>query len=249
MDNKKTMLTVENLNKSFAQKKVINNLNLSLQEGEIVALLGPNGAGKTTLMRLLTSFYTPDSGTIKIDDLNLQTNRRTFLQKIGYVPESGSLYPEFSVYEYLRFMAQMHHLSQTEFTDNLSSLTQYLDIADVINQKCEFLSKGYKRRVSIAGALIHHPEILILDEPTEGLDPNQKFYIRHFVKEYGKKNIVLISTHIMEEVEAMADRVILLNKGQIVRNLTPEMLKKTTRAGDIESAFRFATISPFAEED
>lgn len=235
------MLSVHNLNKSFSGKKVINNMSFNLREGEVVALLGPNGAGKTTLMRLMTSFYEPDSGDVTYDDVSIFSDRYKVLNKIGYVPENGALYPEITVYEYLKYMADLRRLPHQNFVDNLVSLVQQLDITGVINQKCETLSKGFKRRVGIAGALIHRPQILILDEPTEGLDPNQKFFIRRFIKDYGKNSIILISTHIMEEVEAMADRVILINHGKIIRNLSPEMLKKTTPGGDIETAFRFAT--------
>lgn len=235
------MLSVNNLNKSFSGKQVISNMSFNLREGEVVVLLGPNGAGKTTLMRLMTSFYEPDSGDVIVDNISIYADRTGVLKKIGYVPETGALYPEITVYEYLKYMAELRGMSHQNFVDNLLSLVQQLDIADVINQKCETLSKGFKRRVGIAGALIHRPQILILDEPTEGLDPNQKFFVRNFIKEYGKSHIILISTHIMEEVEAMADRVILINHGKIIRNLSPEMLKKTTPSGDIETAFRFAT--------
>ncbi len=242
------MLSVINLNKTFSEKRVINNMSFDLREGEIVALLGPNGAGKTTLMRLITSFYEPDSGDVCINGNSIYNNRTEALKQIGYVPENGILYPELTVFEYIKFMADIRRIPYQNFVDNLVSLIQQLDISSVINQKCETLSKGFKRRIGIAGALIHKPQILILDEPTEGLDPNQKFFIRNFIKEYSKNSIILISTHIMEEVDALADRVILINHGKIIRNLSPERLKKTTSSGDIESAFRFATTSVLEED-
>lgn len=195
----------------------------------MVALLGPNGAGKTTLMRLMTGFYEPDCGAVELNGYDVNRKRLEALSRVAYVPESGALYPEMTVYEYLRFMAGLRRISHQDFVDNLVSLSKQLELDEVINRKCETLSKGYKRRVGIAGALLHRPKILILDEPTEGLDPNQKFSIRSFIKQYGERNIVIISTHIMEEVEAMANRVILLHRGKLIRDTTPQELKKLRR--------------------
>lgn len=205
-------------------------------------MLGPNGAGKTTLMRLMTGFYEPDCGAVELNGYDVNRKRLEALSRVAYVPESGALYPEMTVYEYLRFMAGLRRISHQDFVDNLVSLSKQLELDEVINRKCETLSKGYKRRVGIAGALLHRPKILILDEPTEGLDPNQKFSIRSFIKQYGERNIVIISTHIMEEVEAMANRVILLHRGKLIRDTTPQELKKITPDNDIEAAFRAITF-------
>lgn len=161
---------------------------------------------------------------------------------MAYVPESGALYPEMTVYEYLNFIACLRGLNHQSFVDNLVSLVKTLGLTEVINQKCETLSKGFKRRTAIAGALLTHPQILILDEPTEGLDPNQKFSIRSFIKEYARRNTVIISTHIMEEVSALAGRVILMNRGKLIRDTTPEELSKITPENDIEAAFRSITF-------
>lgn len=205
-------------------------------------MLGPNGAGKTTLMRLMTGFYEPDCGAVELNGYDVNRKRLEALSRVAYVPESGALYPEMTVYEYLRFMAGLRRISRQDFVDNLVSLSKQLELDEVINRKCETLSKGYKRRIGIAGALLHRPKILILDEPTEGLDPNQKFSIRSFIKQYGERNIVIISTHIMEEVEAMANRVILLHRGKLIRDTTPQELKKITPDNDIEAAFRAITF-------
>ena len=234
------MLVIKNLSKSFGPIRAVNNVNCCLNKGNITALLGPNGAGKTTLMRLIAGFLEPDCGSVEIGGIDLRQNRRSALAKIAYVPENGALYPEMTVYEYLKFIACLHGLRRQNFVDNLVSLAKTLELTDVINQKCDTLSKGYKRRTGIAGALLSRPQILILDEPTEGLDPNQKYSIRSFLKEY-RRNTVIISTHIMEEVDALAGRVILMNHGKLIRDTTPEELRKITPENDIEAAFRAIT--------
>lgn len=236
------MLVVKNLSKSFGTIKAVKNLNFCLKKGEVVALLGPNGAGKTTLMRIMTGFYTPDCGMVEINGCTIGENRAKALESIAYVPESGAVYSDMSVFEYLKFISSLRRMDELMFVDNLVSLVQQLDLNDVLNQKCETLSKGFKRRVGIAAALLHRPQVLILDEPTEGLDPNQKFSIRDFIRSYGKNNIVIISTHIMEEVKAMANRVILLNDGKLIRDTTPEELSQMSPENDIEAAFRAATF-------
>lgn len=236
------MLVAKNLSKTFGNIRAVDNVNFCLNRGEVAALLGPNGAGKTTLMRLMTGFCAPDSGDVSLNGYSISSQRIPALASSAYVPENGALYPEMTVYEYLRFMASLRRLSQISFVDNLVSLVKQLDLPDVINQKCETLSKGFKRRVALAGALLHRPQILILDEPTEGLDPNQKFFVRKFIRDYGKENTVLISTHIMEEVKAMADRVILLNHGKLIRDTSPQDLIRSTPERDIEAAFRTITF-------
>ncbi len=235
------MLVVKNLSKSFGPIKALENINFCLKKGEITALLGPNGAGKTTLLRLLTGVYSPDCGEVTLNGYNISTQHQQALRQFSYVPESGSLYPELTVFEYLQYISQLHRQSHQDFVDSLVFLIKQLDLTSVINQKTETLSKGYRRRVGIAGALLSRPEILILDEPTEGLDPNQKFSLRHFLKEYSKDRIVIISTHIMEEVSATANRVILLNKGKLIRDTYPEELKKLSADNDLEEAFRKIT--------
>lgn len=236
------MLVIKNLSKSFGTIRAVDNVNCCLNKGSVTALLGPNGAGKTTLLRLVSGFLEPDCGAVEICGINLFQNRRGALSKMAYVPESGALYPEMTVYEYLNFIACLRGLNHQSFVDNLVSLVKTLGLTEVINQKCETLSKGFKRRTAIAGALLTHPQILILDEPTEGLDPNQKFSIRSFIKEYARRNTVIISTHIMEEVSALAGRVILMNRGKLIRDTTPEELSKITPENDIEAAFRSITF-------
>ncbi len=236
------MLIVKNIYKSFGAIKAVDGINFCLQKGEVTALLGPNGAGKTTLLRLISGYYYPDEGDIIINGTNIQKNRVGALQSFAYIPENGALYPEMTVAEYILYMAKLHKLSRQNYVDNLASLSQELGLTEVINQKCETLSKGFKRRVALAGALIHRPDTILLDEPTEGLDPNQKFMIRDFLRLYARHHTVLMSTHIMEEVEACAGRVLLMNHGKLICDTTPEGLKSLTPSNDIETAFRSITF-------
>lgn len=233
----KKMIVVKKLCKDYGALKAVNNINFCISKGEVVSLLGPNGAGKTTLMRLITGYIEPTSGEVDIFEKDIRTNRLECLKKIGYVPESGFLYNEMTSFEFIKYSAALRGFDGTVFVDNLREVVVNLDLDSVINQKIENLSKGFKRRVGIAAALIHKPEILILDEPTEGLDPNQKVSIRRFIRDYGKNHIIIVSTHIMEEVEALSNRVILLNRGKLVKDTTPEELKKLFPENNIETAF------------
>lgn len=235
------MIVAKNLSKSFNEIKAIDNINFCIKKGEVVALLGPNGAGKTTLMRLLTGYLQPTAGEAVIYGFDIAEDRVDALRKIGYVPESSPLYQEMTVFEYLRFAADLWNLSNEDFTNNLAETINQLKLSSVLNQKIETLSKGFKHRTAVAAALIHKPKALILDEPTEGLDPNQKFEMRKFIKSYGEKNIVIVSTHIMEEVEAIADRVILLNKGKLIRDTTPQDLLSAYPESSIADIFRRIT--------
>lgn len=239
------MIVAKNLVKTFGKIEAIDNVNFCINKGEVVCLLGPNGAGKTTLMRLLTGYLEPSEGECTVYGYNVSTSRVDALKKIGYVPENCPLYPEMSTYEFIKYTADIWGITGDEFVNNFKELVNYLHLEEVINQQIETLSKGFKRRVGIAAALIHRPKILILDEPTEGLDPNQKFEIRNFIREYGKTGIVIVSTHIMEEVEAISTRVLLLNRGKLIRDTTPSELKKIASNNDMASAFRQITNEGF----
>ena len=236
------MLVVKDLSKSFGTVKAVNNVSFFIKNGGVTALLGPNGAGKTTLLRLISGFYMSDSGKVLINNYDINENRISALKGFAYVPENGALYLEMTVAEYIKFIAKIHNLAENEFKYNFKQICNELGLNDVINRKCEELSKGYRRRVALAGALIHRPHILVLDEPTEGLDPNQKFVIRKFLREYGKHNTVLISTHIMEDVESVSDRVLLMNKGKLICDTTTVSLKGSTSDNSIETAFRSITF-------
>ena len=231
------MLVVKSVVKSLGNKEILHNINFCLKKGQIVALVGPNGAGKTTLMRLLSGFYKQEKGEISFDNYSIENNRQKFLENIAYVPEHGGIYPDMIVFEFLKFMGSIKHIEKCTFEENVKKVIKNLELESVVNQKCETLSKGYKRRVAIAGALLSEPKLLILDEPTEGLDPQQKLKLREILQNYGKKNIILISTHIMEEVEAIANRVLMIKGGKLVCDSTPDDLKKITAQNRIEESF------------
>lgn len=235
------MIEIKKLCKNFGRIKAIHNVSLSFRRGEIIALLGPNGAGKSTLMRLLTGYICPDSGQITIMNNNIEENRLEILSHIGYVPENSPLYPDMTVFEYLLFMSKLRNISDSVFEQRCKEIVKNFSLTEVINQKIETLSKGFRHRVAISAALLSEPQILILDEPTEGLDPNQKHELREFIKTYGQKNLVIISTHIMEEVEALSTRVILINKGKIIKDTTARELKLLSPSGNLDEAFRSIT--------
>ena len=235
------MIVAKNLSKHFDDIKALDDLSFCLNKGDIVALLGPNGAGKTTLLRLLIGYLSPTTGDVEIYGHNPIKERVAVLSKIGYVPENAPLYPEMSTYEFLHFSAKLHNISANILQEKILNVIENLQLHSVINQRIETLSKGYKHRVALASALIHNPKILILDEPTEGLDPNQKFEMHKFIKNYSQQSIIIISTHILEEVEASANRIILLNKGKLIRDTTPQELKLSGNNYDIASAFRLMT--------
>lgn len=234
------MITINNLTKQYASIKALDNINLSFGKGEIVFLVGPNGAGKSTLMKSVAGFIRPTHGEVLIEGKNVQEDRSA-LTFLGYVPENAPLYTEMTAYEYIKFVAGLWRMKAVEFEKKLRFVIENLQLEEVLNQKTETLSKGFKRRVAIAGALIHQPQILILDEPTEGLDPNQKYQIHQFIKEYGKNHLIIVSTHIMEEVEAVAERVVLIHKGHILWNGKPQELKQIGADGGLENAFRLLT--------
>lgn len=235
------MIVAKNLSKSFNEIKAVNDVSFCIKKGEVIALLGPNGAGKTTLMRLLTGYLVPDDGEISVYGIDIAQQRVDALKKIAYVPENAPLYPEMTVFEYLHFAAALRGLAKDDLLINLAEAASQMKLAEVLNQRIETLSKGFRHRTAVAGALIHKPRILILDEPTEGLDPNQKFEMRAFIRRYGEKNIVIVSTHIMEEVENIASRILLMNKGKLISDTTPLSLMNLYPRKDMAEVFRFMT--------
>lgn len=235
------MITIKGLSKQFGDIKALEDINFSVSRGEILALLGPNGAGKTTLIRLLTGLLSPSQGEIYYDDEKLSQNRVAILNHIGYIPENAPLYNDMSVYEFLRFAARLHKMNDRQIAEKQTDLVRTLELQDVINRRIGELSKGYRHRVAIAGATIHSPNILILDEPSEGLDPNQKYALRLFLKRFSTQGIVIMSTHILEDVEAIASRIILLNHGKIIEDSTPFQLRYRMPERDLSTVFRRLT--------
>lgn len=206
------MIEVEQVSRAFGTFKAVDSISFSIKTGEIVGLLGPNGAGKTTTMRMITGFLDMDSGSIKIDGKDIRENPKESKRKIGYMPESAPLYGEMIVADYLEYVAQMQNVDPKE---KVSQLAKTCGLTDVMHKNISDLSRGYRQRVGLAHALMNDPEILILDEPTSGLDPNQIIEVRSLIKEIGKTRTVIISTHILSEVEMICDRVIIISRGKI----------------------------------
>jgi ABC-2 type transport system ATP-binding protein len=229
------MIEVQNISKNFDKNLALSNIHFTLKEGEITALLGENGAGKSTLMRILCGYISPTTGKICIYGNDIEANRLNALQCIGYVPEISSLYNDMTVYSFLEWIAQIWQLDQIE--QAILHTANTLHLTEVLSQQIHTLSKGFRKRVEIASAIIHTPKFLILDEPTDGLDPNQKEDIRHFIKDYAKKNIVLVSTHVLEDAE-IANRVIMLSHGKIVHDTTIAQFKKVSKSKNLAESFR-----------
>lgn len=205
-------ITVDCISKTFGQQKALDQVSFSIEKGEIVGFLGPNGAGKSTMMRILTTYYQANEGTAMVNGYNVNTNPKAVQKSIGYLPEHNPLYLEMYVKEYLQFNANAYQVAK----NRIPLVIEQTGLSPEAHKKIGQLSKGYRQRVGLAAALLHDPEVLILDEPTTGLDPNQLIDIRKLITEIGKEKTILLSTHIMKEVEAVCDRVIIINKGQIV---------------------------------
>ena len=205
-------ITVNSVSKSYKSQKALNNISFSADKGQIIGFLGPNGAGKSTMMKILTGFIKPDEGAVFVDDIDVLKNPITAQKVIGYLPEHNPLYAEMYVREYLQFQAAIYKVAKSQIEDCIEKVGLTLEA----NKKIHQLSKGYQQRVGIAAAILHNPKVLILDEPTTGLDPNQIIEIRALIQELGKDKTVLFSTHIMQEVEAVCDRVIIIKKGKIL---------------------------------
>ncbi len=218
------MIKVEKISKSFGFVKAVKDLSFEIKKGEIVGFLGPNGAGKTTTMRMLTGFTSADSGKIIIDGKNIEEDTMSVQRKIGYLPESNPLYKDMQVSEFLNLTADLNGIKKEEKKKSLDFVVEAVDIKDVFYRPINELSKGFRQRVGIAAALIHNPEIIIMDEPTEGLDPNQRKEIRALIKKLAKDHTIIISTHIMQEASAVCDRMLIINKGKLVANGTTEEL-------------------------
>ena len=214
-------ISVENISKLYGEQKALNNISFKVSKPEIVGFLGPNGAGKSTMMKILTTYIEPSEGQAKVNAFDVNSQKQQVQQSVGYLPEHNPLYLEQYVREYLAFNAQVYHVDRKRM-DEVIELT---GLTPEAHKKIGQLSKGYRQRVGLANALLHNPDVLILDEPTTGLDPNQLVDIRNLIKSIGKEKTVFLSTHIMQEVEAMCDRVIIINKGEIVANKTLKELR------------------------
>jgi ABC-2 type transport system ATP-binding protein len=214
------MIQVKNLTKKFGNFVAVDNIDFTIDKGDIVGFLGPNGAGKTTTMRMLAGYMTPDEGSISFDGKDLFENEYSIKKKIGYMPENNPLYKDLMVFENLDLTMKLLDVPKTQRKERMSYIVEATGIADKFYKTVSELSKGYKQRVGLAVALISQPEFLILDEPTEGLDPNQRTSIRKLIKELGKERTVIVSTHVMQEVEAMCNKIMIINEGKLIANGT-----------------------------
>ncbi len=223
------MIEIKNLTKKYDSHIAINNISFSIKKGEIIGFLGPNGAGKTTTMKLITSFLDPNKGSIEVAGLDVQDNLLHVRKKIGYLPEMVPLYDELLVYEYLKFVAEIREIPKNKINIEVKETAKECGLEEVITKPIDELSKGYRQRVGLAQAIIHKPDILILDEPTTGLDPNQIIEIRKLIKKIGQEKTVIFSTHILSEASAISDKIIIINKGQIVAQGSPLELQEKTK--------------------
>ena len=228
-DTRDLTIQARGISKSFGLTKAVDSLSFEIRRGEVVGFLGPNGSGKTTTMRMLTSFYTPDEGDILIDGVDSQEQDMVTRQSIGYLPENNPLYGDLLVSEYLRFVADLRGMSRAERRENLDRTVTEAGLSEVYNRPISQLSKGYRQRVGLAQAILHQPAVLVLDEPTEGLDPNQRLTIRELISSLGQDKTVLLSTHVMQEVEVTCERVLVINRGRLIADSTVAELMKRAR--------------------
>ena len=230
-------LEIKKINKKYGDQDALIDISFSLKKGDIVGFLGPNGAGKTTLMKIITSILKPDSGDITINGYDTQKNEISTKRQIGYLAENNPLYKDMLVTEYLDFIASLYEIENKK--DKVKEIIKKTGLESEIKKKIEELSKGYKQRVGIAAALVHDPNVLILDEPTTGLDPNQLIEIRKLIQEIGQEKIVLLSTHILQEIPKICNHIIIINKGRIVENTRMQNL--INKSNNLEDHFQKLT--------
>lgn len=224
------MIKVQNVTKRYGQHIAVDNVDFTVKEGEILGFLGPNGAGKTTVMNIITGYISATEGSVKVDGFDILANPQEVKKRIGYLPELPPLYLDMTVWEYLDFVFDIKKLEIRNKKEDLERIMELVKIADVQKRLIKNLSKGYKQRVGLAQALVGNPRVLILDEPTVGLDPKQIIEIRNLIQQLGKKHTIILSSHILPEVSAVCERLVIINKGKIVASDTPDNLSK--RLGD-----------------
>jgi len=248
-----SMIEIENLTRRFGGFVAVDHIGFSVERGEVLGFLGPNGAGKSTTMKMITGFLAPSSGTIRVEGYDVQRDPIAVKQRVGYLPEGAPLWSDMSAGRFLEFIAGVRGLSGAERTARIRDVVAKTQIGSVLAQPIETLSKGFKRRVGLAQALLHDPDVLILDEPTDGLDPNQKHEVRRLISEMSGDKAIIISTHILEEVEAVCTRAIIIAKGRIVADASPaELLARSDHhnavslqiSGDLDAARRLLQALP-----
>lgn len=226
-------IVIQNLTKTYGPQKAVDNISFTVKTGEVLGFLGPNGAGKTTTMKAITSYLIPDSGEITVGSYSVGKEPQMVKKSIGYLPEHNSLYPEMDVIDYLQFVAELQGIPSSKIPGRILEMVEICGLEGEKHKKINELSKGYRQRVGLAQALIHDPAVLILDEPTTGLDPNQIVEIRELIRKIGREKTVLLSSHILAEVEATCDRIMIINKGKIVADGTSSELRKHAQGKEI----------------
>ena len=236
------MLEIRELNKRFGALQAVRGISFSVSQGEVLGFLGPNGAGKSTTMRMITGFLPPTSGTAVVNGHDVITDSIQAKKQIGYLPENAPVYSDMTVDRFLGFAAEIRGFAGSERDRRVEAVIESAHLVPVRHQTISTLSKGYRQRVCFAQAILHDPPILIMDEPTDGLDPNQKQVVRSMIREMAARKVIVVSTHILEEVEALCSRVIIIAGGQIVANGTPAELKARHPGGRLEDVFRALTL-------
>jgi len=231
------MIKIKNLTKYYGDLCAVDNVSFDIKKGEILALLGPNGAGKTTIYRIITGYLKPTHGNIAVMNYNIYDHMMEIKSKIGYLPEAAPIYKDLLVYDYLDFVADIRGIEKDKKPDHIKNLGDLCGLNNVMHMTVDELSKGYRQRVGIAHALMGDPEILVLDEPTAGLDPNQIVETREIIKRIGRKKTIIYSTHILSEAEATCDRIVIINKGKIVADDTLDGLRKSMKEESFENIF------------
>jgi len=238
------MIEVKGLVKNYGAKRAVDGISFTVKRGDILGFLGPNGAGKSTTMKMLTGFIRADAGTALVDGIDVASDPVAVKRKLGYLPESAPAYPEMTVEEFLGFIAEVRGFrSSPQKAERVEHVLRLTQLAAVRKQTIETLSKGYKQRVGFAQALIHNPPALVLDEPTDGLDPNQKTEVRTLIKNMAAEKAVILSTHILEEVDAICNRVIIISRGRVVADETPAQLRARQPGARLDEIFRTLTQS------
>ena len=243
------MIKVQNLRKSFGSNVAVDDLSFEVKKGEVLGFLGPNGAGKSTTMRMITGYITPDSGDAILGDRSIVDEPEAAKSIIGYLPENAPSYPDMDVQGFLRFAAEIRGMDGAERDKSVDHAIEVCSLESVRRQNIDTLSKGFTHRTCLAQSILHDPEVLILDEPTDGLDPNQKHDARHLIKRLGETKAIIFSTHILEEVEAACSRAIIIDQGRIVANGTPEELKEQSKTNRLDDLFRELTVSDTKQKE
>ncbi len=235
------MIEVESLTKDFGLRRAVDKLSFTVKPGEVLGFLGPNGAGKSTTMKMITGFLTPTSGTARINGHDIQTDPVAAKREFGYLPEGAPGYADMRVIEFLEFAADLRQLSGSHREQRLKQVVADVHLEGVLGQKIDTLSKGFRRRVGLAQAILHDPKVLILDEPTDGLDPNQKHEVRRLINNMSEDKIIIISTHILEEVDAICSRAMIIAQGRLLADDTPANLAARAESGRLDDFFRDIT--------